>query len=478
MYSVVDKDLLLLSSSSSLYHFSYQSNCIHHLGEVTNLLDVGKEQAMLLPILTTYNSTITLTGISLHQYLSFTASHVLSQQEKEEVQTIKQHFLPTDISRLSTANSLLDSDSSILESDSSFLSNGTVVKTSVQNLQSPVCSSDDGSMIISEDSLIAPTPPRKVIKPRLSTNIMRSSYPRMSDSHNPSTVVPQPRKTTVLTSALIKANVTKNNSSLSQPSDPVSSINAVSSTLSSISSSSTTPRQSLSSKPVRSSLPPVTQTGRLSSTPTKPSIQTPTTPVKTSMKSTLTTSTVSHLNRSTNPQGGRMNQSVTTPTRINQSVTTPTRINQSISSPSRINQSISSPSRINQSVTTPTTRLTPKPTKRPSSNLVSPIPSKVQQSPLRNIHSQSSPTETPMEENEGIVSVLSNRRQSLKRLESLLHDQVEKQGLLEYLKGVNDCTVFSLCLKTCEQQLVPTSVNEMTEILPIVSQWIQSSKEK
>lgn len=457
MYSVVDKDLLLLSSSS-LYHFSYQSNCIHHLGEVTNLLDVGKEQAMLLPILTTYNSTITLTGISLHQYLSFTASHVLSQQEREEVQTIKQHFLPTDISRLSTANSLLDSDSSILESDSSFLSNGTVVKTSVQNLQSPVCSSDDGSMIISEDSLIAPTPPRKVIKPRLSTNIMQSSYPRMSDSCNSSTVVPQPRKTTVLTSALIKANVTKNNSSLSQPSDPVSTINAVSSTLSSISSLSTTPRQSLSSKPVRSSLPPVTQTGRVSSTPTKPSIQTPTTPVKTSMKSTLTTSTVSHLNRSTNPQGGRMNQSVTTPTRIN--------------------QSISSPSRINQSVTTPTTRLTPKPTKRPSSNLVSPIPSKVQQSSLRNIHSQSSPTETPMEENEGIVSVLSNRRQSLKRLESLLHDQVEKQGLLEYLKGVNDCTVFSLCLKTCEQQLVPTSVNEMTEILPIVSQWIQSSKEK
>ena len=468
MYSVVDKDLLLLSSSSSLYHFSYQSNCIHHLGEVTNLLDVGKEQAMLLPILTTYNSTITLTGISLHQYLSFTASHVLSQQEKEEVQTIKQHFLPTDISRLSSANSLLDSDSSILESDSSFLSNGTVVKTSVQNLQSPVCSSDDGSMIISEDSLIAPTPPRKVIKPRLSTNIMRSSYPRMSDSHNPSTVVPQPRKTTVLTSALIKANVTKNNSSLSQPSDPVSSINAVSSTLSSISSSSTTPRQSLSSKPVRSSLPPVTQTGRLSSTPTKPSIQTPTTPVKTSMKSTLTTSTVSHLNRLTNPQGGRMNQSVTTPSRINQS----------ISSPTRINQSVTTPSRINQSVTTPTTRLTPKPTKRPSSNLVSPIPSKVQQSSLRNIHSQSSPTETPMEENEGIVSVLSNRRQSLKRLESLLHDQVEKQGLLEYLKVVNDCTVFSLCLKTCEQQLVPTSVNEMTEILPIVSQWIQSSKEK
>ena len=478
MYSVVDKDLLLLSSSSSLYHFSYQSNCIHHLGEVTNLLDVGKEQAMLLPILTTYNSTITLTGISLHQYLSFTASHVLSQQEKEEVQTIKQHFLPTDISRLSTANSLLDSDSSILESDSSFLSNGTVVKTSVQNLQSPVCSSDDGSMIISEDSLIAPTPPRKVIKPRLSTNIMQSSYPRMSDSHNSSTVVPQPRKTTVLTSALIKANVTKNNSSLSQPSDPVSSINAVSSTLSSISSSSITPRQSLSSKPVRSSLPPVTQTGRLSSTPTKPSIQTPTTPVKTSMKSTLTTSTVSHLNRSTNPQGGRMNQSVTTPTRINQSISSPSRINQSISSPSRINQSVTTPSRINQSVTTPTTRLTPKPTKRPSSNLVSPIPSKVQQSSLRNIHSQSSPTETPMEENEGIVSVLSNQRQSLKRLESLLHDQVEKQGLLEYLKGVNDCTVFSLCLKTCEQQLVPTSINEMTEILPIVSQWIQSSKEK
>ena len=120
MYSVVDKDLLLLSSSSSLYHFSYQSNCIHHLGEVTNLLDVGKEQAMLLPILTTYNSTITLTGISLHQYPSFTSSHVLSQQEREEVQTIKQHFLPTDISRLSTANSILDSDSSILESDSSF----------------------------------------------------------------------------------------------------------------------------------------------------------------------------------------------------------------------------------------------------------------------------------------------------------------------------------------------------------------------
>ena len=163
---------------------------------------------------------------------------------------------------------------------------------------------------------------------------------------------------------------------------------------------------------------------------------------------------------------------------MNQSVTTPTRINQSISSPSRINQSVTTPSRINQSVTTPTTRLTPKPTKRPSSNLVSPIPSKVQQSSLRNIHSQSSPTETPMEENEGIVSVLSNRRQSLKRLESLLHDQVEKQGLLEYLKGVNDCTVFSLCLKICEQQLVPTSINEMTEILPIVSQWIQSSKEK
>lgn len=447
---------MFLPSSSSLFHFSYQSNRIDNLGKFTGILDIGKERAMLLPVLTTSNSTITLTGISLHQHPSFTTSHVLSHQELEEVHTIKQQFLPADVSRLSKVNSVLESDSSsIMDSESSFLATGTVVKASVQDLQSSFCSSDDSSMIVSEDSPISASAPRKVIKPRLSTNVMRSSLQRVSESHVPSNF--QPRKSIALTSALVKPAIKQ---SQQNTVDSLSSVTTVHSTLSSntdLPSPSPTPRQSLSGVPIRSSLPPIPQASRQSLTPSKPTIRSPTIPVKPALGSP------SYMNRSINTQGGRVTtQSMPiSPVKTTQSVTSPLST-----------AKVASPSA--------SSRLTPQPNKRPSTVLLSPIPSKVQQQSLRTNHSQpSSPTETPNEEeNNGIANVLMVRRQTLQSIHTLLQEPVEKQKLMEYLKGVNDMTVLSLCLKECEKQLIPTTVNEMTEILPILSQCVQVPKER